>query len=124
MLARRLPTILPDLSFEEALETTKIYSVCGLLPENVSLMSYPNPFSEETVILYELSTRTNAAIEIYDIVGRLVRTLANETVAAGRQEIKWDGRDETGSRVVNGVYLVRLQAAGNLDASIMITLIR
>ena len=39
MLARRQPTILPDLSFEEALETTKIYSVCGLLPEDVSLIS-------------------------------------------------------------------------------------
>lgn len=38
MLSRRLPTILPDLSFEEALETTKIYSVCGLLPEGCSLM--------------------------------------------------------------------------------------
>ncbi|MFH1215315.1 MAG: YifB family Mg chelatase-like AAA ATPase [Pseudomonadota bacterium] len=38
MLSRRLPTILPDLSFEEALETTKIYSVCGLLPERCSLM--------------------------------------------------------------------------------------
>ncbi len=39
MLARRLPTILPDLSFAEALETTKIYSVMGLLPENKSLMT-------------------------------------------------------------------------------------
>ncbi|MBI5559336.1 MAG: YifB family Mg chelatase-like AAA ATPase [Deltaproteobacteria bacterium] len=39
MLARRLPTILPDLSFEEALETTKIYSVCGLLPEKCGLMA-------------------------------------------------------------------------------------
>ncbi|MCB2183028.1 MAG: YifB family Mg chelatase-like AAA ATPase [Desulfobulbaceae bacterium] len=39
MLSRRLPTILPDLSFEEALETTKIYSVCGLLPDSCSLMA-------------------------------------------------------------------------------------
>jgi len=39
MLARRLPTILPDLSFEEALETTKIYSVMGLLPENKPLLT-------------------------------------------------------------------------------------
>ena len=37
MLARRLPTILPDMSFEEALETTKIYSVSGLLPDHSSL---------------------------------------------------------------------------------------
>ena len=39
MLARRLPTILPDLSFAEALETTKIYSVMGLLPENKGLIT-------------------------------------------------------------------------------------
>jgi len=39
MVARRLPTIMPDLSFEEALETTKIYSVMGLLPEKKSLMT-------------------------------------------------------------------------------------
>ncbi len=38
MLARRLPTILPELTFEEALETTKIYSIAGNLPENVSLL--------------------------------------------------------------------------------------
>lgn len=43
MLSRRLPTILPDLSFEESLETTKIYSVCGLLPKGCSLMPH-RPF--------------------------------------------------------------------------------
>jgi len=39
MLARRLPTILPDMTFEEALETTKIYSVAGLVPQNSALVA-------------------------------------------------------------------------------------
>lgn len=42
MLARRLPSILPDISFEEALEVTKIHSICGLLSEeNPVLLSRP-----------------------------------------------------------------------------------
>ena len=39
MLARRLPTILPDLSFEEALEITKIHSIAGILKQDVPLIS-------------------------------------------------------------------------------------
>ena len=39
MLAKRLPSILPDMTFEESLETTKLYSVAGALPEGVSLMT-------------------------------------------------------------------------------------
>lgn len=39
MLAKRLPTILPDMSFEEAIEVTKVYSISGMLPKNVSLMT-------------------------------------------------------------------------------------
>ena len=39
MLAKRLPTILPDLTFEEAVEVTKIYSIAGMLPDGVSLMN-------------------------------------------------------------------------------------
>ena len=39
MMARRLPTILPDLSFEEALEITKIHSIAGTLPSNVPLIT-------------------------------------------------------------------------------------
>lgn len=39
MMARRLPTILPDLSFDEALEITKIHSIAGTLPNNIPLIT-------------------------------------------------------------------------------------
>lgn len=43
MIARRIPTILPDLSFEEALEVTKIHSIAGTLKENMPVMTH-RPF--------------------------------------------------------------------------------
>ena len=45
MLAKRLPGILPEMSFEEAIETTKIHSVAGMLPEDVSLLTH-RPFRQ------------------------------------------------------------------------------
>lgn len=50
MLAQRIPTILPDLSYEEALEVTKIYSVCGKLNNNG--LVFKRPF-RNPIILYQ-----------------------------------------------------------------------
>jgi magnesium chelatase family protein len=52
MLARRLPTILPDMNFEEALETTKVYSVAGLLPVTSALIAI-KPFRSPTTLYYK-----------------------------------------------------------------------
>jgi flagellar hook assembly protein FlgD len=47
---------------------------------------------------------------VYDVAGRIVRTLADGTLASGRHEQTWDGRDEAGKTVAAGVYFVRLDA--------------
>lgn len=73
----------------------------------------PNPFGARTVIRYELSKRTDVRIDVYDVAGRLVRTLVDTRGRpAGSFEAIWDGRDSGGYRVASGVYFYRIVAAG------------
>lgn len=74
--------------------------------------NFPNPFSPETQIGFDLPSAGRAEIRIYDARGRLVRTLVNENRPAGRQSVKWDGRDASGREVASGVYFYSLSAPG------------
>jgi len=51
-------------------------------------------------------------LELYDLRGRMVRSVWNGTVAPGRYTIPWDGRDQSGRVVPPGAYLYRLDAGG------------
>ena len=98
-------------------------------PTDLKLTFTPNPFSPDadgfedfTVIQYDLPYRVaRIRIRIFDVLGRLVRTLANNEPSGARGEIVWDGRDDEGQRVRIGRYIVLLEAvdeSGNLvDAS-------
>ena len=82
-------------------------------PRNELAASRPNPFAgdqEETRIGFELAHRSQVRLELFDVSGRLVRVLLNETRDAGRQEAPWDGRDARGEAVGAGVYFYRLEA--------------
>ena len=70
----------------------------------------PNPFNPRTEITFALPTRERVRIEVVDLAGRRVRTLLDEARPAGRHAVTWDGRDERGSEVASGVYLVHLRA--------------
>ena len=69
----------------------------------------PNPFTSTTMINYSLARPGNIRISIYDLSGRLTRTLASENVPAGDGRIEWDGRDSAGKQVASGVYECRLE---------------
>lgn len=73
-------------------------------------MARPNPFARATSIRYTLREAGPARIEVFDLAGRLVRTLVSEDAAAGEHEVEWDGRDAAGSRVASGIYLYRFRA--------------
>jgi hypothetical protein len=71
----------------------------------------PNPFQESTLIRYDVpASGAHVRLDIYDIAGRLVRTLVQEPQSGGVHSARWDARNSIGSYVSSGVYLVRLSA--------------
>lgn len=85
--------------------------------EKNSLMNYPNPFERETDITFQLSSVADEAIvKIYTVSGRLIKTLDAQN-AVNFVMIHWDGKDEEGEEVANGVYYykLRLKRQGRSD---------
>jgi len=76
------------------------------LPALISAL--PNPFSGGTRIELSLPGPAPATLEIYDVLGRKVTTLAARPFDAGRHSLFWDGRDARGRQVSPGVYFMRL----------------
>jgi hypothetical protein len=73
----------------------------------------PNPFNPSTTISYELPAAATVSLAVYDVAGKVVRTLvAAESVDAGRHEVTWNGRDDAGRAAPAGVYFCRLDAGG------------
>lgn len=72
----------------------------------------PNPFQSETRIRFDLPQDSSVRLCIYDVEGRLVRTLARGVEAAGSKSVVWDGCDEQGQKVAAGVFFSKLEASG------------
>jgi len=70
----------------------------------------PNPFRGATTIAYRIPEERACTLGIYDVSGRLVRTLLRGVLPAGPGEVRWDGRDRDGNTAASGVYYVRLRA--------------
>jgi hypothetical protein len=83
----------------------------------------PNPFNPSTVIRYDVPAGGgDVTLVIYDVAGRLVRTLIDGYQVTGRREVTWDGRDRSGSAVSSGVYFYRLVAGDYVQTRKMILL--
>jgi hypothetical protein len=88
--------------------------------------SIPNPFAVSTTITYGIPAGADNArvtLKVYDITGRLVRTLVNSSRPSGLHHVTWDGRDRKGRRVASGIYFCRL-ATGRQAVTERIVLLR
>ncbi len=72
---------------------------------------YPMPFTSETRMTFSLGEAADVSLEVFDVKGRLVRTLAEGPYAAGRHSVTWDGLDARGAGAAPGVYFVRCASA-------------
>ena len=85
--------------------------------------NYPNPFNPQTAIRYSLAGPSRVTLAIYDVLGRRVRTLVDQSQAAGRYQVEWNGLDDQGRSVASGTYLYRLDA-GSFRQTAKMSLVR
>lgn len=84
--------------------------------------NFPNPFNPVTVIRFAVAEPGPVKLAVYDVTGRPVRTLTDETRGTGSYEVSWDGKDDRGFSVASGVYLYSLEAPGHSENKKMILL--
>jgi hypothetical protein len=72
----------------------------------------PNPSSGSTRLAFALARAGQVRMRVHDVTGRLVRRIDAGSLPAGRQQLSWDGRDDTGHTVRIGLYFIGLEAGG------------
>ncbi|MBK7671269.1 MAG: T9SS type A sorting domain-containing protein [bacterium] len=78
----------------------------------LTLRSYPNPFNPSTAVSFVLPEAGDINLGVFDLRGACVKVLHRGHLEAGEHAVTWDGRNERGSAIASGVYLVRLETAG------------
>jgi hypothetical protein len=72
--------------------------------------AFPNPFNRSVTVEYRLTRSADMGVQVYDRLGRLVRTLQSGVVMPGAHRLTWDGMDDSGMAVSSGVYFCRFEA--------------
>ncbi|MCP4582630.1 MAG: T9SS type A sorting domain-containing protein [candidate division Zixibacteria bacterium] len=82
------------------------------IPSEFNLFqNYPNPFNAQTEISFNLASPGNVELEIFDISGRLVRTLISAEMGSGYHQVIWDGTNNQQTVVSSGIYFYKLSTA-------------
>src|SRR5690554_4233056 len=104
----------PDLSV--GLDDAKSYKT------KTPISVYPNPFEHFTNISYHLAETENVVASVFDISGRMVKTLFAGRQAAGNYTLTWNGKDDAGSDCAKGVYTIRLKTQTSVSTSKVISI--
>jgi hypothetical protein len=84
--------------------------------------NFPNPFNPSTTIKFDMKEKGPVTLKVYDVAGRLVRTLEDGVRDAGAYSILWDGRNNIGSEVASGIYFYKMETNGFIETRKMVML--
>jgi len=108
--------VVSDETPVEAEEEIVVENAAAELPQVFSLSpNYPNPFNPSTTIKFQLPEKNGTAtvrtvLRVYDILGRLVRTIVDEDMSPGFYTKQWDGLNDSGVGISSGVYFYSIMA--------------
>ncbi len=105
----KIVSVGPLAAAKPVLSTETVPEASGLAP------NFPNPFNSATLITYHLSSPGPVQLVIYNVLGQPVRTLVNESQAAGTYQIRWDVLDQRGGSLSTGTYIARLSYPGGMQ---------
>lgn len=80
----------------------------------IDFCMYPNPFSDNVVFEYELSEVGTMSIQVYNSLGQLVATPVNNVKQSGKNSIHWNGCDNSGNPLKEGIYFVQVQTPSSV----------
>jgi hypothetical protein len=112
---RLAPYNAPDSLF--ILSEYVVSDIPGITPQEFQLLpNYPNPFNAGTTISFDAPGVQPVELLVFDILGRIIKTLYSGNSVAGRNVFRWDGTDDGGRSVSTGVYISRLRSGTSIHS--------
>ncbi len=102
--------------------TSGVGSISNIPSYYLLHQNFPNPFNPSTTIRYDLPESAEIDLLIYDIRGRLIRELVQQTESAGYKNVRWDGNDNRGLPSAAGIYLYVLRAGNSVQTKKLLLL--
>lgn len=110
--ARSLADFMPVSNFDDVIDT----------PSISQMSNYPNPFNNQTTLVFRSKSPQPVEIVIYNTKGQLIRILKMDKTGIGENSMVWDGKDENGIRVSNGIYMYNVKGGRYTSTKKMIML--
>ncbi len=99
-----------NLLSNDSLLTTSINETA---PVNIQSYAYPNPFSDNVKIGYELTRPAETAVSVFNIYGSEIKNLSYQFNSAGEYSVNWDGKTAAGTKVPAGIYFYTIKAGSS-----------